>query len=496
MDDQPQFADTLEDQEDNKSSDVVLAALAEAQRAFRPWQDNCDRIDKKWSLSRNIANASDWSDAEFDIFWASTEILKPAIYSRPPVPVVATRFSIRDPFTDQISDMLERTLMTTLDLSDIDDVMRHLRDDLVMAARGVPWVTYDEDAERACVEHLDRTDFLHEPARKWAEVGWVARCGWMTRKQMRDRFQSHSGQAYMQATLQMRRDKDRDGMTDGSEKAAVWEVWHRIDRRVYWVSEGVDVLLDESEPYLDLSRFFPCTKPVYGSLKRRTLIPIPDYGRFEKHLDQINELTSRIYALLDQVRIKGLIPGGGDVAEAVESALAQNDSDTIYISVPGAAFSASGGNFVQYLPLDMIATTISGLIQSRSQLIQDYYQLSGISDIMRGATDAQETLGAQQLKSQYGSIRVRDKVDALTDCARDICQILGEVIASNYSGKKIMEMSMTHLPTDTDIKKQIRDIESKAKAALEEIEEHAREMQAQVRVQGALQPPAQMGAEP
>ena len=38
----------------------------------------------------------------------------------------------------------------------------------------------------------------------------------------------------------------------------------------------------------------------------------------------------------------------------------------------------------------------------RKQIIEDIYQIMGLSDIMRGATDPQETLGAQQLKTQYG----------------------------------------------------------------------------------------------
>src|SRR3546814_15026749 len=108
--------------------------------------------------------------------------------------------------------------------------------------------------------------------------------------------------------------------------------------------------------------------------------------------------------------MKGLIPAGGDVGDAVEELL-RSDDDEILIPVPGAALLSSGGanGFVAWLPLNELAQAIQGLIEARSQLIQDFYQLSGISDIMRGATEAQETLGAQQLKSQYGSVRVRDK---------------------------------------------------------------------------------------
>jgi len=490
MDEQLENADTLQDQDQPNDSSGILTALDEARSSFQPWSDQCKRIDDTWNAAKRIAAGAAYDDNEFDLFWASTEILKPAIYARPPVPVVTTRFSIRDAFTDHVSEMLERVLTTALTQTGIDDVMRGLRDDLILSGRGVPWITFDdEDGQRVIVEHLDRDDFLHEPARKWTEVGWVARAAWMTRDQMRERFSETSGDAYQNAGFIERDDVQKYGQTDRSAKAPVWEVWHRTDNRVYWVTAGVDVMLDDAEPHLDLSSFFPCPKPVYGSLKRRTLIPLPDYGRYETHLDQINELTGRIYGLLDQVRVKGLIPAGGDIAEAVEHALKANDDDAMFIPVPSAAFSQSSSGMVQFIPLDMFAQTIQGLIQSRTQLIQDFYELSGISDIMRGASDAQETLGAQQLKSQYGSIRIRDKVDALTGCARDICAIAGEIIASNFSGKTLMDMALMKMPTDADIKKQIAALDAQAKTAKEHLAMIAQQLEERAAQQQQIQPP-------
>ena len=59
----------------------------------------------------------------------------------------------------------------------------------------------------------------------------------------------------------------------------------------------------------------------------------------------------------------------------------------------------------------------------RKQIIEDIYQIMGLSDIMRGATDPNETLGAQQLKTQYGSTRIRDKQQELVRLARDLVEI-------------------------------------------------------------------------
>ena len=59
----------------------------------------------------------------------------------------------------------------------------------------------------------------------------------------------------------------------------------------------------------------------------------------------------------------------------------------------------------------------------RKQIIEDIYQIMGMSDIMRGATDPNETLGAQQLKTQYGSTRIRDKQQEMVRLARDLVEI-------------------------------------------------------------------------
>jgi hypothetical protein len=56
----------------------------------------------------------------------------------------------------------------------------------------------------------------------------------------------------------------------------------------------------------------------------------------------------------------------------------------------------------------------------RKEIIQDIYQIMGLSDIMRGSTNPQETLGAQQLKTQYGSTRIRDKQEEMVRIARDL----------------------------------------------------------------------------
>ena len=476
------FSGTDEEREAN-SSNAILSALKLSEKCFNDWQVTCQDIDNTYSLGGSgvggfgLASGDfHWSDTKLDLFWASFEVLKPAVYAKPPRPAIAPMFSDNRPIENKTSELLERCAISSFVRSDIDEVMMATRDDLLFTGRGVIWVRYDTDGGQS-VEyiHLDRSDFLHEEARKWSEVGWVAGGFWLTREEMKKRFKNLSDDQIDSASY-----TKHDDNNNTVQKCRVWEVWHKADNKVYWVTEGIDVILDESEPQIKLSRFFPCPRPAYATLKRRTLIPVPDWERYAIHFRKISDLTGRIYLLLDSVRMKGLIPAGGDVGDAIEQLIASDD-DQLLIPVPGAAMRDSGmSGFVQWMPLAELAQAITGLIEARGQLISDFYELSGISDIMRGATEAQETLGAQQLKSHYGSVRVREKIDELQRIARDITRIGAEIIAEHFSKENIMEMAQQELPTKKDITKRIKEIEDAAEGELEALTAQAEQAAAQM----------------
>ena len=480
-----------------KSSAGVLSALKKAEREFNDWQATCSTIDDIYNRGGNtgglnhILERTGWQDSKLDLFWASMEIMKPAVYARPPVPAVAPLFKDNKQVNNVTADVLERSAVSTFAMIRIDEVMREIRDDLIFAGRGVPWCSYESDGrggdQKACVEHLDRMDFLHEPARTWPEVGWVARRAWMTRGDMRKRFRKHSGDAYQNAKFTTKRDDEYgEDQQSQTKKAGVWEVWHKADNKVYWVSEGVDVLLDSGEPHLKLSGFFPCPRPAFGTLRRRSLIPVPDWERYAIHFRKISDLTGRIYLLLDQVRMMGIVGGGGDIADAVEDMMRGND-DQVVVRVN--TVSTDINSIVAWMPLNEVAQAIQGLIAARQQLIEDFYQLSGISDIMRGATEAEETLGAQQLKSQYGSVRVRCKIDELQRIAADVVRIVAEIIAENFMKERILELAQMEIPAKSDIEKRIKEIEKSAENELRALTQKAQEAAAQQ--QGQQIDPAQ-----
>ena len=89
---------------------------------------------------------------------------------------------------------------------------------------------------------------------------------------------------------------------------------------------------------------------------------------------------------------------------------------------------------------------------------------------MRGATDARETLGAQELKSQYGSIRVKDRQDELIRFALDITRISSEIMAENFQAKTLLSMSQLKIPTKADLAKQAAPLQAQIKQITAQIQ--------------------------
>ena len=124
------------------------------------------------------------------------------------------------------------------------------------------------------------------------------------------------------------------------------------------------------------------------------LIPVPDVMQYKDQLEELNMLTGRIHALSDAVEVKGFYPAGGaEVANAVETAIKIKTPGVVMVPINNWAAFGGTKDVIIWLPIDMIATTIQGLVMLRKQIIEDIYQIMGLSDIMRGATDPQETLG-------------------------------------------------------------------------------------------------------
>ena len=238
-----------------------------------------------------------------------------------------------------------------------------------------------------------------------------------------------------------------------------------------WVAQGCEKILDEDNPHLELCNFFPCPRPAYGTVQRGSLIPVPDVLQYRDQLDELNLLTGRIHALSDALEVKGFYPAGGaELGDAIQAAIKAKTPGRLLVPISNWAAFGGSKEVIIWMPIDMIAQTVTGLVALRKQVIEDIYQIMGLSDIMRGATDPAETLGAQQLKTEYGSKRIKDKQQELVRLARDLVEITLDIITDKFSPVTIIEMSQTQLPTQQMVQQKIAEVMKQMQAQQQQVQ--------------------------
>jgi hypothetical protein len=446
-----------------------------AEKAQAPWRERGRRIIQRYLEDRGEAGA-DVKARRFSLLWSNIQTLGPAVLARVPSAVVGRRWKDEDPVGRTASEALERALNFAIDTVDFADVLMGLRDDFLLVGRGQAWVRYvphlktleppDAPArppadgqvsddpepyevvawEEVAVDRVTWDDFLHNPARTWAEVRWVARVVFMTREELVARFGEEVGGV---VPLDHGPDDgpDSEDLKEQWKKAAVYEIWDKPSRQALWISKGwTEGPLDERDDPLGLQEFFPCPRPLLGTTGPSSLIPTPDYVYYEGQARDINELTRRIGLLTDALKLRGFYAAGGETGKSLAD-LFTTETNTLIPVDSWAAFAERGGvrGLIEWVPLDMVTSTLQGCVQARTQLIDDVYQVTGIADIMRGDTDPNETATAQSLKSSWGSSRVRDKQKELARFARDLLRIMGQVIASRFSPETLAAMTNLQL---------------------------------------------------
>lgn len=464
---------TPEERETAEEAEAVAQWLTEIQLAekdkyYSDWVKRCEKIERRYRDERAFdLLESENRQKRFNILWSNIQTLQPAIYSRLPKPEVQRRFKDSDPLARSSAQLLERAIEFNMQSFDLDSVLVHCRDDYLLYGRAQTWLRYvpefgamtdemgqpvmGEDgkpaerivSEQVVVDFLDHKDFLHNPARTEEDIRWKARRVHMNRSELEARFGKDKAKEialdYVPEHLE-KRDVTNDAAQEQYKKACVWEIWNKPTKMVYWVAKGYPLFLDKKEDPLGLRGFFPCPKPLLGITTTKTMIPVPEFSLYQDQADELDEVTSRISLLTKALRVAG-------VYNASRSELARLLSEGVeneLIPVEDWPTFAQGNGLkgaIDFLPIQDIITTLIQLYDARERIKNEIYELTGIADIIRGQTSASETATAQQIKGQFATLRLADRQRAIQKFARDIVELMGELIAEKFQPETLAAMS-------------------------------------------------------
>ena len=473
-----------------------LNIIAQYDNEFKKWEARTQKIVKRYRDDNRNQNTNE--TAKFNILWSNVQTLIPAVYARLPKASVNRRFGDNDPVGRVASQLIERSLDFEIEhYTDFRSAMRHAVEDRFLGGRGVAWVRYEphvvaqdmpedgyqitedvdketgigagnegnagaldgsagmeaepqEEIEYECAptDYVHWKDFGHSIARTWEEVTQVWRWVYMTREALIERFGEEVGNK-IPLDAGPETNKQYGQNNRDFTRAKICELWDLETEKVYWLSKNVGQIIDERDDPLQLEQFFPCAKPLYATMTSDTLIPVADFVLYQDQAQELDILTDRIDGLVKALRIRGVYDAS---QPALQRLLTEGDNNTLIPVDKWMGFSEKGGlkGSIDILPIDQIANALIQCYRARDEIKGQIYEITGISDIVRGQTSASETATAQQIKGQYAGLRLRSMQEDVALFASSLIRLKAQIICSKFQPQTIIQYAAAEQMSDAD----------------------------------------------
>jgi hypothetical protein len=456
----------------NERSEVQtwLNHISAYDRTFKKWQSRVEKILKRY---RDDGRKSNDSSAKFNILWSNVQTLVPACFSRLPQPDVSRRFRDNDPVGRVASLILERALdFEVQHYPDYRATMKQVVHDRFLGGRGTAWARYEPhfraaeqqlppegvavsedvevaeelDYECAPVDYVHWKDFGHSVARTWEEVTRVWRRVYMTMPAKVERFGEELAKKIPHDSKPKERGEPDQEADDGSW---IYEGWDKDTKEAVWFHKNLADFLDQRPDPLGLEGFFPCPKPLYATLTNDSLEPVPDFTLYQDQANELDTLSDRIDGLIKALQVKG----GYDASVPELARLFTEGTNGTLIPIKNwMAFAEKNGlqGALALVDLKPIAEALKVAYEAFVQVIERVYQITGISDIVRGETDPNETLGAQKMKGQFVSLRLRDTQQDVALFATSLLQLKAQIVCGKFAPETILEMACAEQLNEAD----------------------------------------------
>ena len=411
----------------------------------------------------------------FNILYSNTETMLPALFSNVPRPVIQRRFKDDDSLGKYASQAAQRILEYLID-TDIDgedtfeDSILDATQDGLLAGRGITSIKYDDEMEEFEAEEgeeevapqvsnqsicadsrsWDRVYFGY--AKKWSKVPWVAYEEYLDEEEAEEMFGEMAKHLTFSEGEPVEDEEDRNNDNDNAENnkgntktTLIYQIWDKSDRKIKYVSpQYLDGYLREDDDPLELTGFFNCPEPLSFVRKSNNMTPTAPYVLYEQQACELNEIQRRLTKVIKAIKVRGVYdPALGDdlgkILKEDDNALIPSDKGSIL---------ADGGfdKSIWMLPIEKLVNVAQQLYQARESCKRVIYEITGISDIVRGQSAASETLGAQKIKEAWGTMRLKRLQKRVQRYALDSMRIMLEVAVLKFEDKTWKQITGMPLP--------------------------------------------------
>lgn len=311
--------------------------------------------------------------------------------------------------------------------------------------------------ERAPIDYVHWRDFKWSPCRTWAETRWVAFRTLLTRDQLVKRFGEDIGNKIPLTSSKYNEEEKSNAESviekqDAFKRGEVWEIWDKNSREVHWWCPDFKNMLDTKADPLELTGFYPCPEPMTANVTTSAFMPIPDYVMSEDLYLEVDKLETRISLITEAVKVVGVYDAASTGVKRLMSEGVEND----LIPVDNWAMFAEKGGLqgqIDWLPIKEVADTLDKLVQRRNDAMQLLSQITGMSDVMRGARQAGGAASATEkaLEARFGSVRIQALQDEFSKYATDLIRLRAEIVSKHFTPEAIYTQSNMQYTADQEL---------------------------------------------
>jgi len=438
--------------------DVWLKKIKKAKKDEEAWRKDAEKAIAVFEADEEQWSKTGAKPVSFNIYHSNIETMVPAVYNSTPIPDIRRRFDDPDPIAKAAADVIERALSYTVDQYEFDGVMHAAVRGALIGGRGVvrvrykPMMTQQPDPatqqpvdvkgyEEVICELVPWDRYIRGPARSWSEMPWIAFEHDLTQDEIAELADPETAEGVKMDGE--RGDKDDAKPDAGIYKTTkVYEVWDKKSATVFFLEDKKAALPLKVEPDpLQLPGFWPIPRPLQPLMRETSLTPICPYTVYASLLDELDSVTKRISKLGRQVRVRGIY----DAELKADLQSLMNADDGTYLPAEDATRFAQGAGGLEkaiaHFPIEPTVLALRELYTQREQIKQTIYEVTGIADVVRGATEASETATAQQIKAQYAGLRVQNLQKEVARFARDIFRMKAALFCTHFSTENLSMMT-------------------------------------------------------
>jgi len=417
-----------------------MSAIDMAGKDEKSWREDADKTIRRYRSSK---------PNQFNILFANTQTTVPALYNSEPVPDVRRRFGDNDPDGKNVSMALERAISIQAELYDFNACMEAAVKDRQLAGRGVTRVRIvrgPNGSKRIECEPVVWDDFRRGPAKMWRDVPWIAFRHRYTRDELLELSPKYGREVTLDATLmEVKTGDNSEDPPEMFKRAIVWEIWDKVTGKQIFIAESFkDGPLLVNEDGYGLRDFFCVPEPLYAVKTSDNLVPVCEFTIWKPLADEVDTLTERIAKIVKVMKWRGLYDGV--FSGLVEKLEGLEDGQLAAADDPARSMQQGGiEKAVWMMPVADAAKLVETLYVAREQAKNQLYELTGVADILRGSTQASETATAQQIKAQWGSLRLQEAQASVQRYARDLYRMMADLIAEIMEPEEITAMTGVQL---------------------------------------------------